>query len=338
MTQSDVKRIVCHEEPSLDTMMAACIARRYLCENARPELTFVSRHQPLLYEEDVLWCVGSSAPLFSQSNSGGKKRKFAERYAASATGTIWAKLQSIGRPLNHLVELVDCIHADATQEIPVDPPWRSLATRLHRFWNRKRASSQSDLDLADAMCGWLDEFDRELRRDSWTPDDPIESLSQIPKAKGTYALILACHEPRTFLVGRTGNRGRMTTRVGYYVYLGSALGGLRGREKHHLTPADQLRAKWQVDSLRLVTSLEEIWYTASEYPWECRWAECMLTMPKAELPGPRKFGATGCDGKCITHLPFFPDRPSVEEFQQRLNRRNSVGCLVERLVLREQRC
>jgi Uri superfamily endonuclease len=112
-----------------------------------------------------------------------------------------------------------------------------------------------------------------------------------------------------------------------------ALRGFRGRDRHHLAPVEHIEAKWQVDSLRLVCSVEEIWYTASPYRWECPWARCMLTLPGAQVPAPKKFGATGCEGKCVTHLPFFAEKPSLESFRSEVSKLSPSGCRVERLVV-----
>jgi Uri superfamily endonuclease len=62
---------------------------------------------------------------------------------------------------------------------------------------------------------------------------------------GTYLLLLRLPQPTTLAVGRLG---ALALPAGWYVYVGSALGGLGPRLRRHLRVAKP--PHWHVDSLR----------------------------------------------------------------------------------------
>jgi Uri superfamily endonuclease len=157
----------------------------------------------------------------------------------------------------------------------------------------------------------------------------------VPKGPGTYALLLRATAPRTVTIG---SLGPMSVSPGYYVYVGSALKGLRGRLSRHLTPVHKITLKWHVDYIRQVTSVVEIWVTESRYRWECPWVKVMLALPRAQVPEPKGFGSSDDKGKgkCITHLAYFSVKPSLEAFRARVGELSPAGCLVQQLVVRQE--
>lgn len=88
----------------------------------------------------------------------------------------------------------------------------------------------------------------------------------LPAKNGTYALVLKASAGTEIQVGHLG---RLYTKPGFYVYVGSAHGpgGLAARVGRHQQAEKKLR--WQVDYLREVTDLVEIWYVISGERLEC---------------------------------------------------------------------
>ena len=128
--------------------------------------------------------------------------------------------------------------------------------------------------------------------------------------KGIYALIIAVESETTIVVGKLGEFAFPT---GYYIYVGSARGGLFQRVSRHLREDKRLR--WHVDYLLEVAKVVEVWYTLDEKSQECLWALAAKEMPPAQIiiPG---FGSSDC--RCPSHLIYLPRLPSFERFQKRL--------------------
>ena len=128
--------------------------------------------------------------------------------------------------------------------------------------------------------------------------------------KGTYGLVLRLVRGRRVKVGRLGT---LWFPAGYYVYLGSAKGGLESRIRRHLRRAKPLR--WHVDYLRRVADIEEVWWSVSDQATECGWRETASGFPKARLLI-KGFGSSDC--RCTSHLIHLPSQPSLEVFRRRL--------------------
>jgi Uri superfamily endonuclease len=120
---------------------------------------------------------------------------------------------------------------------------------------------------------------------------------------GTYALVLAATKRQVISVGRLGI---FEVRLGFYVYVGSALGsgGLAARIGRHARQEKILR--WHVDYLRAVTDLVEVWFRPGRRRQECSWAARLAGMLGARTPMPG-FGASDCG--CRSHLFWFRERP-----------------------------
>ena len=124
---------------------------------------------------------------------------------------------------------------------------------------------------------------------------------------GTYALLMAvCRDTE---IG-VGGLGRLPFRAGHYLYIGSALGGLRARLAWHLE-ADK-RRHWRIDYLLSQARIREIWYCVSPERQECTWARALAEMPSV-APFDAPFGASDCS--CRTHLFYSRTRPDLKLFQ-----------------------
>jgi Uri superfamily endonuclease len=100
---------------------------------------------------------------------------------------------------------------------------------------------------------------------------------------------------------------------GHYVYVGSALGGLTGRLRHHLSTEKRLR--WHIDYLLQSATLVEIWYALGRDRLECTWNKLVGNLEGAKrlVPG---FGASDCC--CPSHLTYFCTLPLFELFRNKV--------------------
>ena len=128
--------------------------------------------------------------------------------------------------------------------------------------------------------------------------------------KGTYALIIAVESETTIAVGKLGE---FAFPAGYYIYLGSARGGLFQRVRRHVSKDKKLR--WHIDYLLQEAEVLEVWYALGDKRLECQWASTATEMPQAQITAPG-FGSSDC--RCPSHLIYFPRWPSFERFQKRL--------------------
>lgn len=121
---------------------------------------------------------------------------------------------------------------------------------------------------------------------------------------GTYILLLAMPFDETICVGALGER---SFRAGYYLYVGSALNGLRGRIARHLRHTKRLH--WHIDYFLQRARICEIWYHLGTERYECAWARALAILPGIDavaLP----FGASDC--ACPTHLFRAQSPPMLE--------------------------
>jgi Uri superfamily endonuclease len=126
---------------------------------------------------------------------------------------------------------------------------------------------------------------------------------QIPDGPGTYVLVMRLEAERTLLVGRLGE-ARLAP--GYYLYVGSALGGLRARLARHLRC--EKRRHWHIDYVLEAAHIIEVWYAASPERIECIWAR-RLAASACLVTAIGRFGASDC--ACASHLFYAAERPSL---------------------------
>ncbi len=128
--------------------------------------------------------------------------------------------------------------------------------------------------------------------------------------RGTYALLIPLEVGLRLRIGRLGVRALAP---GCYVYVGSALGGLSSRLKHHLGSKNRLH--WHIDYLLLEAKVTQVWYSLGPARLECTWNEALGSIPGANpsVPG---FGASDC--RCRSHLTRFQATPPLEIFSKKL--------------------
>lgn len=135
------------------------------------------------------------------------------------------------------------------------------------------------------------------------------------RGKGTYALLLTIEKEVAIAVGKLG---LFTFPAGYYIYLGSARGGLSPRVKRHLRREKRLR--WHIDYLLEFAKVIEVWYALSDESQECLWCQVAQGMPQGKILAPG-FGSSDC--RCPSHLVYFFSLPSFELFQKGLGEKGS---------------
>jgi Uri superfamily endonuclease len=131
----------------------------------------------------------------------------------------------------------------------------------------------------------------------------------VPASPGTYVLVMAVDSDALITVGRAGSA--LFAR-GYYAYVGSALGGLRGRLRRYVE--GPRRPHWHIDYLLALARPVEIWYREGSERLECAWATRLREVDGLS-PTPFRFGASDCH--CATHLFFGPNRPSSQVLEDR---------------------
>jgi Uri superfamily endonuclease len=130
------------------------------------------------------------------------------------------------------------------------------------------------------------------------PDDIWSSRSP-----GAYLLLLRLDLPASLTVGRLG---RIAFPAGWYIYVGSALGGLGARLRRH-AKIDK-RHHWHVDYLRARSRLAAVAVRPGPERVECRIAGTIAALPGAHAPAPR-FGASDC--RCVAHLYHVAAEPDL---------------------------
>ena len=142
-------------------------------------------------------------------------------------------------------------------------------------------------------------------------------MVSLPRAPGTYALILKNRKERRIIAGKLG---QCKFSRGWYAYVGSAFGpgGLAARVGRHISRTKRLR--WHVDYLTSVFPVSRIWLTTSQERLECTWASLLAQLGgTAPVPG---FGASDCG--CPSHLYYFGYCPGLFEFRHQIKGRYPV--------------
>ncbi|MEW6743860.1 MAG: GIY-YIG nuclease family protein [Planctomycetota bacterium] len=134
----------------------------------------------------------------------------------------------------------------------------------------------------------------------------------LPSAGGTYVLVLELRRARRLAVGGLGS---VRFGKGYYLYVGSALGGggLRARLQHHL--AITVHPRWHIDYLRRFARPLEAWISCGGRSSEAEWVEALEGSPPVQAVAPG-FGAS--DSRCASHLFFSVRRPRVSWLRNRV--------------------
>ena len=130
---------------------------------------------------------------------------------------------------------------------------------------------------------------------------------------GTYALVFESEGNKQLVIGKLGI---LNLQPGYYVYVGSAFGpgGLKARIGHHCNTSSS--PHWHIDYLSKYLSPAEVWYTYDATYREDHWSQVLANARGASIPLPG-FGSSDCH--CISHLYFFPVRPSSNYFRRKVH-------------------
>jgi sugar fermentation stimulation protein A len=120
---------------------------------------------------------------------------------------------------------------------------------------------------------------------------------------GVYHLVLRLREERVLRVGRLG---RMRFPPGFYVYTGSAMGGLEARLARHRRRRKKLR--WHIDYLLRAAELTDVVMIPTRQRIECSRHAQVMALPGAVVVAPR-FGSSDCG--CSSHLAHFKWRPDL---------------------------
>ncbi len=113
-----------------------------------------------------------------------------------------------------------------------------------------------------------------------------------------------------------GKLGDIDFKNGYYVYVGSALGGLRQRLKRHLKR--EKKKRWHIDYLLEHAKVESIFVWLSKKGIEDKIA-CKLMKKFDYING---FGSS--DSKCKSHLFYSKDKDQLVTALFKALRRQSV--------------
>lgn len=323
--------IATHRSPDVDALVATWLAERFLFKGRLCEVHFVPRSFTPTQSErfDCVVDVGCAFDV-DRLVFDHKPPAFADRHNSCASRLVWDACLNRGLPVAHLTNLIDAVHdGDSSRRRGKSEAYRaSKQSGVHASFARAKEDDPTDAVLYRRLRKWLEQYEREMRTSAASSIDLQAILSGLPKDPGTYILILRATAPRSVLIGRRGTLGTMNVVPGYYAYIGSAFGGLRGRLKHHLTSVEELISLWNVDYLRLVTWIEEIWLTTDSTKRECQFAECLKALPGAEIHLAR-FGAADC--RCPAHLLYFSTKPRIESFKRKVRHAVSADCRVLRV-------
>lgn len=127
---------------------------------------------------------------------------------------------------------------------------------------------------------------------------------ELPSQPGTYVLLMHLATAQILHVGALGP---CLFEAGYYLYVGSAMGGLRQRVSRHARAAKRLH--WHIDYLLAEAFLCEVWYHVGCERLECAWAQALTRVPQLGAYG-APLGASDC--ACRTHLFYARERPRAE--------------------------
>jgi Uri superfamily endonuclease len=128
--------------------------------------------------------------------------------------------------------------------------------------------------------------------------------------KGTYSLVTRLEQKKRLRIGKLGI---MNFPTGYYVYIGSAHGGLPSRLSYHFKLGK--RNHWHIDYLLKHAKVFQIWYAIGREKLECDWNKIIGSLPGA-INFTSGFGSSDC--QCSSHLVYFKVTPSFNLFKQEL--------------------
>ncbi len=124
------------------------------------------------------------------------------------------------------------------------------------------------------------------------------------RARGVYCLLIELKKARKIKVG---SLGEFRFPAGYYVYVGSALNGLRARILRHFRRKKKLR--WHIDYLLRESRAVDALAVKTNERLECELRERVASICGAKS-AVRGFGSSDCS--CESHLLHFARNPRRE--------------------------
>jgi sugar fermentation stimulation protein A len=168
----------------------------------------------------------------------------------------------------------------------------------------------TDLAFAQTMLAVRDKVQFKALPVSWTRKlrfKPGTELLPIPwqrivleaQDRGAYILLLYLDGQKII---STGGLGAITFEPGYYLYIGSAMGGLNVRMARH--QRKRKRMHWHIDYLRDAAVVLDLFPIRSSRRMECDIADYFDNILEQSV---QDFGCSDCG--CNSHLFFTPDNP-----------------------------
>ncbi|MBN1903375.1 GIY-YIG nuclease family protein [Candidatus Sumerlaeota bacterium] len=131
---------------------------------------------------------------------------------------------------------------------------------------------------------------------------------------GCYQLLIHLEKERRIGIGKLG---RFYFPAGWYIYTGSALGGMTQRISRHLRKEKRLH--WHIDYLLQYAQVKGVKKCLTTRRKECSLSVQLFKRYKAEIIV-KKFGSSDC--RCDTHLAYFEEKPDIPNFKRSFECRN----------------
>ena len=130
----------------------------------------------------------------------------------------------------------------------------------------------------------------------------------LKKQPGSYFILMHLLQRAEIQVGR---KGRFTFPPGYYIYTGSAMGGIWQRLRRICRCGFRQKLRWHIDYfIRYpLVQILEIYAIPEIYKNECRYNMKIANFDNASVPVPH-FGDSDCKAGCPGHLIHFPAYPA----------------------------
>lgn len=265
------------EGPDVDDLVAVWLVFWY-CFNGKARIKFIHENSTglLRWPYDSFVCVGDvHDPESLRFNH--KAWTLRDRRLTHTSPLVWEWLLDRGHPVAHLVDLIDAVQqGDRVLAKPEVPETKlKLQGGPHTIYKRIRAEVAGSAHIFDEMANWLSRLAKDLRNTHAVDLDWYKAISQLPRSRASFALILKSPGAGAIRMGRGGHPERMVIHPGYYLYTGGSNGHLT-LLKQHLTPLGLLDRKSPLDTLRLLATVTEVWYTANGRSGKvtCHLAEC----------------------------------------------------------------
>jgi hypothetical protein len=158
-----VKYIATHQKPDADALVASWLAARYLFNGEEAEIIFVARNYavPADRPPDCVLDMGRAndpARLVFDH----KPPALPDRNQTCAARLLWEHLLALGKPVQHLEQLIQIVH-EGDRRPPRKPSPALLQSRregLHAQVARLRQDCPDDQQLYQATRSWLEHYDQ----------------------------------------------------------------------------------------------------------------------------------------------------------------------------------